>query len=114
MANPMKPTSPMDADWSEQAADTVVKVVDAVREKTTGPVLTVARAIVYGLIGLFAVIVALIVVTIALVRFVNVYLPGDVWAAHLLIGTLFTIAGLLLWRKRHVPAHLDDSASLAR
>ena len=103
MANPMKPTSLVDGDWSEQAADTVVKVVDAVRDKTTGPVLTAARAVVYGLIGLVAVIVALIVLTIALVRLVDVYLPGEVWSAHAFIGLLFTFAGWYVWRKRYAP-----------
>lgn len=101
------PRPDADPDWSEQAADTVVKVVDAVREKTTGPVLTVARAIVYGLIGFFAVVVALVVLVIALVRLIDVYLPGDVWSAYLLLGTLFTVLGFLVWGKRHVPDHLD-------
>ena len=50
MASTIQPPTRPDDDWSGQAADTVVKVVDAVREKTTGPVLTIARAIVYGLI----------------------------------------------------------------
>jgi len=101
-----KPVVAADDDWADQAADTVVKVVDTVREKTTGPILTVARAIVYGLIGIFAVLVALIVLTIALVRLVDVYLPGEVWSAHLLIGALFTLFGLLVWSKRNAPA--DD------
>jgi hypothetical protein len=103
MANPMKPTSVVDGDWSEQAADAVVKVVDTVRDKTTGPVLTVARAIVYGLIGVFAVLVALILLTIALVRLADSYLPGNVWSAHLLIGLLFSIGGLVAWTKRYPP-----------
>jgi hypothetical protein len=111
MANPMKPSSVMDGgDWSEQAADTVVKVVDAVRDKTTGPVLTVARAIVYGLIGFFAVVVALIVLVIALVRLLDVYLPGEVWSAYLLLGVLFLGTGVFVWGKRHVPAHLDAAS----
>lgn len=103
MAAPVPPQAapPPPDDWSEQAADAVVKVVDAVREKTTGPVLTVARAIVYGIIGLFAAIVALVLLTVALVRFTNAYLPGDVWAAHLLIGSVFVVLGLLVWRKRY-------------
>src|SRR5262245_4910148 len=106
MAEPTRPTapSPTTEDWSEQAADAVVSVVDAVREKTTGPVLTVARAIVYGIIGLFAAIVALVLLTIALVRFTDVYLPGGVWSAYLLIGSIFIIFGLLVWRKRYAPA----------
>ena len=107
MAAPPRPTNPSplggDDDWADQAADTVVKVVDAVREKTTGPILTAARAIVYGIIGVFAGLVALIVLTIALVRLVDVYLPGNVWSAHLLIGTLFTVGGLLAWRQRYAP-----------
>ena len=77
MAAPTRPTVPgPPEDWADQAADTVVKVVDAVREKTTGPVLTAARAIVYGIIGVFAALVALILLIIALVRIVDVYLPG--------------------------------------
>ena len=107
MAEPTRPTAsplgPSGDDWAGQAADAVVTVVDTVREKTTGPVLTVARAIVYGIIGLFAVLVALVLLTVALVRFTNVYLPGGVWAAHLLIGSIFILGGLLVWRKRYAP-----------
>ena len=105
MAAPIGSPAPAPAseDWASQAADTVVNVVDAVREKTTARVLTVVRAVVYGIIGLFAVIVALVVLTIMLVRVVDIILPGDVWSAHLLIGVIFTIGGLLVWRKRYAP-----------
>jgi hypothetical protein len=97
------PTTVGDPDFADQAADTVIKVVDTVRDKTTGPILTAARAVVYGLIGLFAVIVGLVVLTIALVRLADSYLPGNVWSAHLLIGTIFTVGGLLVWRRRYAP-----------
>ena len=105
MAAPIGSPAPAPAseDWADQAADTVINVVDAVRDKTTGPILTAARAIVYGLIGFFAILVALIVTTIALVRFVDVYLPGGVWSAHLLIGAIFTVAGFFVWTKRYAP-----------
>ena len=33
----------------------------------------------------------------------DVYLPGAVWSAYLLIGLLFTMGGLLVWRKRYAP-----------
>ena len=39
-----------------------------------------------------------------LVRLVDAYLPEDVWAAHLLLGALLTLAGLVLWAKRKSPA----------
>lgn len=110
----MKPSSLMDdGDWSEQAADAVVKVVGAVRDKTTGPVFTVLRAVVYGLIGVAAVLVALIVLTIALVRLLDVYLPGEVWSAYLLLGIVFSALGWFLWAKRDVPEHLRDTRPTA-
>jgi hypothetical protein len=94
---------PSDPDWADQATDAVIKVVDSVREKTTGPVLNVARGIVYGLIGFFAALVAVIVLTIALIRMLDVYLPGEVWSAYLLLGLVFSVAGLVLWRRRYAP-----------
>ncbi len=109
MAVPSRPTDPpaltdiTDGDWADQAADTVVRVVDQVREKTTGQVLTAARAIVYGIIGGFAAIVALVVLVIALVRMLDVYLPGEVWSAYLLLGVIFSVFGLLVWRRRYAP-----------
>ncbi len=104
MAAPSRPTDPSpEGDWADQAADTVVRVVDTVREKTTGQVLTAARAIVYGIIGVFAGLVALIVLVIALIRMLDVYLPGDVWSAYLLLGVVFSMGGLLVWRRRYAP-----------
>ena len=104
MAVPNRSTTPGPGeDWADQAADTVVRVVDAVREKTTGPVLTAARAIVYGIIGAFAAVVALVVLVIALIRLLDVYLPGEVWSAYLVLGLVFSVGGLLAWRKRYAP-----------
>jgi len=90
-------------DWPVQAADTVERVVQTVKDRTTKPVMTVAKAVVYGLIVAAGGITALVLLSIALVRVVNVYLPGDVWGAHLLVGTVFVIAGLVLWATRRAP-----------
>ena len=105
MAAPIRssPSSAGDGDWADQAADTVVRVVDTVREKTTGPVLNAARAFVYGIIGAFAALVALIVLIIALIRILDVYLPGEVWSAYLLLGLAFMIGGWFVWRQRYAP-----------
>jgi hypothetical protein len=46
-------------------------------------------------------IMMLLLLTIGMVRMANNYLPGDVWAADLLIGGLFLIAGIFVWRLRH-------------
>lgn len=91
-------------DWPAQAADTVVRVVGQVRDRTTGPAVTVARAVVYGLLAAVVGAAALVLLVAALVRFVDVWVPEDVWAAHLIVGAVLTLAGLLLWRKRRAPA----------
>lgn len=99
-----------DADWPAQAADTIERVVGSVRDKTTGPAITVARWVVYGT---FAAVVGLavgILVAIASVRLLDVYLPDEVfgenhiWVAHLIVGSVFTLVGALLWSRRSAPA----------
>ena len=104
---PSQATSP-EPDWAAQATDVVVNLVAQVRNRTTRPALLAARAVVYGFLAAVLGVAALVLLVIALVRFVDAYLPGDVWAAHLLLGGIFTIAGLLLWSRRRSPA-LDTS-----
>ncbi|HEY9558362.1 MAG TPA: hypothetical protein VIR58_16615 [Acidimicrobiales bacterium] len=93
-------------DWPAQAADTIERVVGSVRDKTTGPAITAARAVVYGTFALFVGLMVAVLFSVVLVRILDVYLPsavfGDehVWAAHGLVGLLFTIAGAFLWSKR--------------
>lgn len=107
-------TSPRDRgpdDWAVTATDTIVRVVDNVRAKTTGPAITASRAVVYGLLALLLGIAALVLGAIGLVRAIDVYLPDSVfgehhtWAAHVLVGSVFSMVGLTLWSKRHAPAH---------
>lgn len=93
-------------DWPSEAADTIVRVVGQVRDKTTGPAITVARGIVYGLLAGVLGFVALVLLAIMAVRLLDVYLPESVtgddntWLAHTLVGLLFTAAGLVLWSQR--------------
>ena len=99
------------SDWPAQAADTIERVVQGVRDKTTGPAITAARWFVAGVFLLFAGTAVLILLVIALVRVLDVYLPdsifGDhhVWAAHTIVGLPLFLAGLLLLarRNRHDP-----------
>ena len=90
---------PGGSDWSVQAADTIERVVGAIRDKTSVPLTTVARALVFGLLAAVMGVTTLVFLTIAAVRLVNVLLPGEVWATYLLIGGIFTLVGLLLLRK---------------
>lgn len=87
-------------DWTVSAADTVERVVGAVRDKTTVPLTTLARALVFGLLAAVLGLATLVFLTIGLVRAVDVYTgDGRVWIAHAGIGGIFTLVGLFLLRK---------------
>ena len=94
-------------DWPAQAADTIERVVQGVRDKTTGPAISAVRWVVAGLFLLVAGVMIAVLVVVALVRVIDVYLPssllGDhhVWAAHGLVGLPLFLAGLVLLAKRH-------------
>lgn len=89
-----------DPDWGARASAIFLDFVDSVRGKTTGPVLKIARALVYGLVILVAAAMLAIFALIALVRLVDVLLPGQVWSAYLLLSVLFLLAGIFCWSKR--------------
>ena len=89
------------ADWAAQIVDQLESVVNKVKSKTSDPVLSIVRIVflVFAVTGLG--IMTLLLLTIGLVRMANNYLPGDVWAADLLIGGIFLVAGIFVWRLRH-------------
>ena len=95
------------ADWPTQAADTIERVVQQVRDKTTGPAINAARWLVAGLFVLVTGTVAAVLLIVMLVRLLDVHLPdavfGDdhMWAAYAILGLAFAIAGLVLLHKRH-------------
>ena len=105
-ANAPARTSP---DWTVQAADTVEKVVVGIRDKTTVPLTTIARGLVYGLVAGTLATVALLVLVIGLLRLLDSYVPlhhpsgRSVWVVDLSIGAVFTSLGLLLLRKARKP-----------
>ncbi len=98
------------SDWPVQAADAIERAVGSVRDKTTGPAITAARWLVYGTFALVVGAVVGVLLAIAGVRMLDVYLPDawvgeqHTWVAHLLVGSLFTLAGALLWSRRSAPA----------
>lgn len=87
-------------DWAVQAADTVERVVGSIRDKTSIPLTTVARALVYGLIAAVMALVVAVLVAIALVRAIDVFTgEGNVWIAHFAVGGIFSVTGGFLLRK---------------
>jgi hypothetical protein len=94
------PSSSGTSDWPAQAADAIVDTVAKVRDATTGPVLKVARGVVYGTAIAILGLTALILLVAGAIRALDAYLPGEVWSAYLLLGVLFTALGLFLWSRR--------------
>jgi len=92
-------TAPAD-EWPVRATDTVIRVVGTVHEKTTGPITTVARAVVYGLAAAILGLTALVLASVLAIRLITIIpFVGDVWVAYVALGLVFTVAGLFLWRK---------------
>jgi hypothetical protein len=104
-----RPADERTDDWPAQAADAIERLVGTVRDKTTGPAITVVRGIVYGTLALLVGTMVAVLLAVAAVRLLDAYLPsavfGDehVWAAHGIVGLLFAIVGMLLWSKRTAP-----------
>ena len=108
---PPDPTPSAAADWPVQATDSIVRVVDNVRDKTTGPVLNATRWVIYGLVLLLLAIPVAVLLLIGLMRgtegiflwigttFDIAWLHDPIWLVYLIYGVVFTIVGLALWRK---------------
>ena len=101
------------AHWPVQVADTIERLVGRVRDLTTGRAITAARAVVYGTFALLVGLAVAVLVTIAIVRALDAYLPDSVvgedhtWVAHLIVGGLFTVVGMVLWSRRTGGAEPD-------
>jgi hypothetical protein len=92
------------ADWPAQATDTIVKVVGQVRDKTTGPIITIARGVVYGTLAAILGIIAVVLTCIVLIRALSIPVeelwgPGKIWAVYLFLGDNFTIVGWIVMKK---------------
>ena len=90
----------VDASLANRATTLVVDFVEIIRGRTTGPLLFIARFIIYGAVLLVTALAVTTLVVITAMKAANSLLPSGVWAAHLLLGALFTIVGGLFWSKR--------------
>lgn len=94
------PVNGSEGDLAASVTAKIVGVVDKLNRISARPLTTLARALVFGLLGLVLVVTALVLVSVGLLRALDVYLPEDVWAAHLTLGVVFTLGGLFAWSKR--------------
>lgn len=102
MANPPATSA---KEWPDEIADRIESFVGTVRDKTTVPVTTAARAIVFGLVIAFLGVAALLLLIIGVVRVLDVYLPFHpmarrVWVVDGAASAIFLMLGAFLWTKR--------------
>jgi len=99
------------ADWPKQATTSIVKVVDTVRDKTTGPALSAAQWVVYGTVIAFLGIPLLVFLLVGVMRAIegllSTWLNQPMWIVYLFFGLLFTLVGLWLWGKSKKNPALD-------
>lgn len=88
------------SDWTQQVADAIDNAVGTVRDKTVVPVQRIVHMVIAGLLALVLGTMALMLLAIGSFRALSVYLPGDVWAAHLLVGGIFVTAGMFCLSRR--------------
>ena len=93
------------ADWPAQATETIVKVVGQVRDKTTGPIITVARGVVYGTLAAILGTIAAVTFFILLIRGLAILVDylwdgtDHVWVVYLGLGIVCTGFGWFFLRK---------------
>jgi len=93
-------------DWQSTAVDFVIDKVDLVKRLATNNAVLALRVLVFGMVAAVLAIAALVLFIVIAVRMADAYLPigngvGDAsWAAHLFIGSMFSILGIGAWLSR--------------
>jgi uncharacterized protein YacL len=95
-----------DPNWAMEFTQTIVEGIDKVRNRTTKPIVMIARGLVFGLLIAFLGVMALVLLLVGLSRgLINLLeWPFDhdsaVWISHLILGSLLVLLGAILMIKR--------------
>jgi hypothetical protein len=102
------PANPLtDPNWATETTDKLVTLIDTVRAQTTQKVVYAARGAVFGVIAVMLGTLIAIVALVGLLRGVQSLLePAVGWEqavylSYFIVGALFSLIGLLLFRKRN-------------
>jgi len=102
------PANPLtDPNWATETTDTVVRVVDTVRNQTTTKVVYAARGLVFGLIAIILGFFALVILLVGLMRGLQAVLElamdwdQAVYTSYFIVGGLLCLIGLALFKKRN-------------
>ena len=105
------PANPLtDPNWATETTDKLVSLIDSVRSQTTQKVVYAARGAVFGVIALMLGTFILIIALVGLMRGLQALLElavdwhRAVYLSYLIVGSIFSVVGLLLFRKRNAAA----------
>jgi hypothetical protein len=89
-------------DWAAQVTAKVEEVVALVRDRTLTPAVKIVRFVILGLIAVFIGGLIAVLFAVGAVRVLDTEVfHRRVWASYLVIGGIFSLAGLLLSRMRN-------------
>jgi hypothetical protein len=89
-------------DWAALATAKVGDVVSLIRDRIVTPVIRAVRFIILGVLALAIGALLSVLIAIGAVRVLDNYLFHQrVWASYLVVGGIFSIAGLFLSWMRH-------------
>lgn len=101
------PGNPLtDPNWASDLTEQITTLVGNVRDKTTNNAIKVVRGVVFGLLGLFlgllAIVLLLITGTRGVQSLLDIWFEWDksVYLSYFIVGGILTLAGLLLMGKR--------------
>lgn len=95
-----------DPDWAGRTVDLIDRVVTTIRRYTTQPLVTLARGIVFGLLGTFGVVAIIVLLVATLTRGLQsaldlvTYRAAAVWISYFILSALFGLLGAALMRRR--------------
>lgn len=88
-------------DFAAEAAARVEGLVEVLRDRSVRPVTRIVQFMISGFVAIFLLLTMLVLVSVALVRVLDVYVfGGRVWASDALVGGIFALAGLFLIARR--------------
>jgi len=105
------PANPLtDPNWASETTDLIVSYIDLVRSKTTQNLVYAARGVVFGLIalivGAFALTIAIVMAMRGLQSLLELATTWEraVYLSYFIVGAVFSIAGVVLFKKRNTAA----------
>lgn len=104
------PSNPFtDPRWAANTVDSIDRIIALIRRYSTRPLVVVARGLVFGILALAVglVILALFIIggSRALVSLGDVLFAHgtSVWLSYIVLGSVFTVTGAVLMRRRRSP-----------